>query len=358
MEIDTTNEEPIGSFGCFLHPTTGFERRRLSDRCPECGREYGFPLTQHPTSIGDFRIERPLGRGFYGAIYLASSGPFERPNVLKVIPKDVYAFHKKDFERECRLHYEVAKGTEHVVGIGDFFEYDVVFGDVNLRCHVAVLEYVDGREMDKFLSGGGGSGARTLAQLAIDIFRLLQALEHKGAYHNDLHHQNLMVEQLPPTRYRPEAIDETIRLVAVDLGSLADHSRSGPPRHALGDLTSAAAFLVEFANPLLTNPDQTPDSDYRLASTLVELAALISGESANIRTPDYEDFISQIRQAYVEASSPWRPPAGLTRLNDAYNAQTLHPCFVPRLLVDPGGEWLAAISTGGPQVITDRKSVV
>lgn len=340
------------SLGCFVHPSNDFEDRSLDDLCPKCDRPYRFPLTNQPARIRDFTIQKPLGRGFYGAIYLATSGPFQRPNVLKVIPTGVYAFHKKDFAAECRLHYEVATGTDHVVGIGDYFEDEVAFGDLVLQCHVAVLDYVDGVEMDDFLASGNGVGARSLAQLAIDIFRLLQALEQKGAYHNDLHHRNLLVEQLPPTRYRPEAIDETIRLVAVDLGSLADHSRSGPPRQALGDLRSAAAFLVEFAVPLLTNPDQTPDSDYRLASTLVELAALITGESANIRTPDYEDFISQIRQAYVEASSPWRPPAGLTRLNDAYNAQTLHPCFVPRLLVDPGGEWLAAVSTGGPQVIT------
>lgn len=345
-------DEPSGSYGCFAHPSAGFERNRLDDICPECGRAYRFPLTERPATIRDFTIQKPLRRGFYGVIYLATRGPFQRPNVLKIIPTEVYAFHKKDFEAECRLHYEVATGTEHVVAIGDYFEEEVAFGDLALRCHVAVLDYVDGVEMDDFLAAGDGVGARTLAQLAIDIFRLLQALEQKGAYHNDLHHRNLIVEQLPATRNRPEAIDETIRLVAVDLGSLADHSRSGPPRQALGDLRAAAAFLVEFAVPLLSNPDQTPDSDYRLASTLVELAALIAGESANIRTPDYEDFILQIRQAYVEASSPWRPPAGLTRLNDAYNAQTLHPCFVPRLLVDPGGEWLAAVSTGGPQVIT------
>ncbi len=347
-----TTPELSGSYGCFVHPSTSFERKRLNDPCPECGRPYNFPLTTHPLKIRDYTIEKPLGRGFYGVIYLATSGPFKRQKVLKVIPEGVYSFHNKDFAKECSLHYEVAAGTDHVVGIGDYFEADVAFGDLTLRCHVAVLDYVQGAEMDEYLASGDGARARTIAQLAIDILRLLQALERKSAYHNDLHHRNLIVEQLPATKYRPEAIDETVRLVAVDLGSLADRSRSGPPRQALGDLRSAAAFLVEFAVPLLKCPDQTPDSDYRLASTLVELAALVTGESANIRTPDYDDFITQIRQAYIEASSPWRPPAGLTRLNDAYNAQTLHPCFVPRLLVDPGGEWLAAVSTGGPQVIT------
>jgi len=322
------------------------------DACPECGRPYGFPLNKRPARIRNYSIEGALGRGFYGAIYSAKSGPLRRPNVLKVIPTGVYSFHDKSFSRECDLHYEVARGTDHVVAIEDYFEDDVVFGDVTIRCHVAVMDHVDGIELDEFLSRGEGVGARSLAQLAVDTFRLLHALEQKGAYHNDLHHRNLIVERLPSTRFRPEAIDEAVRLVAVDLGSLADHSRSGPPRQALGDLRSSAVFLAEFAEKLLSNPDHTLDSDYRLASTLMELAALLTGESANIRTPDYEDFIFQIRQAYVEAASPWRPPAGLSRFNDSYNAQTLHPCFVPRLLVDPGGEWLAAVSTGGPQVVT------
>ena len=340
------------SLGCFLHPSKGFEPRRLQDPCPSCGRPYEFPLTNHPRRIRDFTISKALSRGFYGAIYVASAGPFGRKSVLKVIPKQVYSFHDKDFGAECHLHDLVAAGTEHVVAISNFFEEDVTFGDVTLRSHVAVLDYVDGTELDLFLSNSENVGARTLAQLAIDIFRLLHTLERKNLYHNDLHHRNLLVQELPRGQYRPEALDEAVRLVAVDLGSLADGSRSGPPRHALGDLTSAASFLVEFATPLLTSPDETTDGDYRLASALVELATLITGDAANVRTPDYEDFIAQIREAYGEASSPWRPPAGLQRLNDAYNAQTLHPYFVPRLLVDPEDEWLAAVSTGGPQVIT------
>ena len=64
------------SFGCFAHPSKGFEDRTLDDRCPECDRPYRFPLTEHPTNIREFTIQRSLGRGFYGAIYLATSGPF------------------------------------------------------------------------------------------------------------------------------------------------------------------------------------------------------------------------------------------------------------------------------------------
>ena len=341
-----------GHYGCFLHPSTTFELKRLTDKCPACQQPYGFPITTFPKEIRDFSVEKALSRGFYGAIYVAKRGPLNRKYVLKVIPTAVYSFHNKNFADECQLHNEVASGIDHVVGISDFFDQEVSFGETPIPCHIAVLDYIDGEELDEFLKNSDKLTARALAQLATDVFRLLQALDGKGVYHNDLHHKNLLVQSLPSTQYRPEAIDETIRLMAVDLGSLADRSRSGPPRQALGDLTSAATFLVEFADLLLTNPDDTPDSDYRLASALVELASHITGRAENIRTPNYHDFIDQIYGAFVGASSPWRRPVGLRRLNDAYNAQTLHPYFVPRLLVDPGGEWLSAISVGGPQVIT------
>ena len=38
--------------------------------------------------------------------------------------------------------------------------------------------------------------------------------------------------------------------------------------------------------------------------------------------------------------------------SESYNAQTLHPGFVRKLLVDPDGEWLASVCGKGPQVIT------
>jgi hypothetical protein len=355
----STQEKSIdlreGKYGCFLHPQAGHDKTAMDAPCPSCGRPYSFPLTTPPTKVGPYVIEKPLSRGFYGAIYKASSGRLGKPCVLKIIPVEVYAFFGKDFEKECRLHDAVAAGTDHLVGISDFSVETVKFGDVEIECHVAILDYVDGVELTTYLdkSATNPVSARALAQLSVDLFRLLHELEQKEAYHNDLHGANLLVRALPQSQYRVEAIDETVQLVAVDLGSLADRSRSGERgRVALGDLGSVASFLQSFAEALLADPDRTQDSDYRLALVLAELASMMAGTAANIRTPDYEDFIAQIRQAYMESASPWHPPAGLHRLNDAYNAQTLHPFFVPRLLVDPGGEWLSAVSTSGPQVIT------
>lgn len=49
--------------------------------------------------------------------------------------------------------------------------------------------------------------------------------------------------------------------------------------------------------------------------------------------------------------APWQEQLKLKRFDDAYNAQTLEPWFVPLLLVDPEEHWRARMSTPGPQVI-------
>ena len=50
-----------------------------------------------------------------------------------------------------------------------------------------------------------------------------------------------------------------------------------------------------------------------------------------------------------------KSPPPLRRFDDSYNAQTLHPWFVPKLLVDPDGDWLTEISVQGPQVISGMR---
>ena len=77
--------------------------------------------------VGEYAIVEVIDRGFYGAIYVAESGMLRQRSVLKVVPRGVYEVFGKDFEEECRVHAEVAAGTQHLVGIRDAFDADVRF---------------------------------------------------------------------------------------------------------------------------------------------------------------------------------------------------------------------------------------
>jgi len=344
------------SFCCFLHPAYSKDDRSLSDQCPECNRAYGFPLESVPEHIKDYDIVEPLDRGFYSAAYVAQSGPFARKRVLKVVPVAVYEYFGKDFEAECKEHARAAEGSQHIVHIHDMLlNVDVTFGDTTIQCHVAELDYVDGLTLHRFLSKTGTVSAVLAAQLAIDMFSLLGELQSRDIHHNDLHSGNLVVERLGEHRLRAEAEDPSVRLVAIDLNSVADHSTSDLKKQRYGDVHWVVSHLRELVDRLMRNPSETDDIDYRLAGLLEERAQLLSPGATSQRTPSCDECIQDIRSAVRAQRSPWLEQPRLRRFRDAYNAQTLQPWFVPYLLVDPDEQWLSAISTQGPQVIVGMR---
>lgn len=345
------------SLCCFWDPKKEYvPERTLDDMCPDCGRAYGHTLRHPPERIDDFEIVGVIDRGFYGVIYVAESGALRRKSVLKVVPRGVYESFGKDFEEECRVHDEVASGTQHLVGIQNALDADVRFGGEtqDLPCHVAVLDFVEGEKLDRFIADPAKLTATAIAQIAVDLFRLLGELENKQHFHNDLHAGNLLVRSLPRDQRRAEAIDASIMAVAVDLGSITDASRSHEEQQT-GDLHQVARHLLTLAERLLDRPERGSDVEYRLATALQEIARMLSPESAMQRTPRFEDLIGLIYAAFDVASSPWKEPTGgLRAFDESYNAQTLRAWFVPQLLVDPGG-WQAQLEAAGPQVITGMR---
>lgn len=319
----------------------------------------GHPLRNVPVSgLEGFEVIEALDRGFYSATYVAKQGMLGQLVCLKVIPRSIYEMRGKNFVDECRQHAEVAQGTQHLVGIRDAFDAEVVFDgeSESMPCHVAVLDYVKGRSLRTLLEEPAALPARMTAQVAVDLLRLLAELERKQVFHNDLHDGNILVEDLTQEVERgAEAIDPFTRAVAVDLGSVLDESRSNESAQ-IADSHQVTEHLMRLALQVMPDPVSATDVDFRLAIALNDIADLLRPDNVTQRNPNYDDLIASIRSAFVAASSPWKKPAdGLPRFGDSFNAQTMRPWFVPRLLVDPGGEWQRRIESSGPLVITGMR---
>lgn len=197
------------SYCCFFCPAANHSEKALDELCPTCRRQFGFPLTDPPTEIGQYRILKPLGRGFYSATYVAERKIGLRvKSVLKVTPKSFYAFFpNKDFQQESELHRDVAEGTEHLVKILDMNpEVDVTFGSETLACCVAELAYIEGPLLTEYFDGKEKVTAQIAAQIAIDLLRLREELEKRQIFHNDLHAGNIIIEKLKKERYRADAV--------------------------------------------------------------------------------------------------------------------------------------------------------
>ena len=349
----------MGKYCCFQCPAKADSEKSLDELCPNCDEKYGFPLFDAPKTIEQHRVVEPLGRGFYAATYVTEHGPLRTKSVLKVSPKEFFDFFPdKDFEAECRTHVRVANGTEHIVDIRDMFDSEVIFRDMKIPCHVAELEYIEGRLLADYLSPDHPISTKTAAQIAIDLFKIREELQKKRVYHNDLHAENVIIQSLTPDASRGNAIDDSIRAVAIDLGSVAERSRSDSHASRSGDLHQIAEHLNSLIDRLLRDPDKISDSDNRIARALQLIIQTISPGVENQRTPESAEFIRDIENSYYRATQhwrPWREPLTLKTFSASYNAQTMHAWHVPQLLVDPDEQWLNKISAPGPQVITGMR---
>lgn len=352
----------IDKYCCFTCPQEDHSEKPLSSTCPICGKKYSFMLDFPPDNIREYKIIKPLGRGFYGATYVAEVGDLIKIQcVVKITPVEFYAFfNKPSFMDEVTLHRKLTENqSAFVVGINNAFEEDVTFSDPDgtaLRCYVTVLEYIKGHNLKDYFEGIVPVSSSTICQIAIDLLLIRSELESSELNHNDLHAKNVIVEELGQEYLRKDAIQKDIRLKAIDLGSVAGGSKSGGSRE--GDLLSIAGHIDSLLKALLDDPERLEDKDYRSALALQGLIQGLISQVQNARLPNYSDLIEDLQNIFWDAQQPWRPwekRLTLKSFGDHYNAQTLASWHVPALLVDPDNRWLRELSISGPQIITGMR---
>ena len=347
----------MAKYCCFNCPEmTHDNSRELNSTCPTCGQNYGFPLDYYPDKIDKYTVVKPLSRGFYGATYVVKDILLDSEFVVKLIPKSIYALHKKDFTQECRDHAELARGSQHIVRITSLGEGQITFkNNQTVPCHYQVLDYIPGQVLEEVLESSDEISSTRITQIAIDLFRILDVLRKKQKNHNDLHPNNLIVQELPHQERRADEVDNHIRVVAIDIGSLTSEIKADGTPDRQEDVHWVANYLIQLSEKLLKRPEKTSDQDFRIASLLEDRAKLLFPAAEFKRSPNFDEVIENIKNCYRQQTFPWEEPLRLLNFNDTYNAQTLDPWFVPSLLVDPNDQWLNKISGKGPLVITGMR---
>ncbi len=349
-------------YSCFKCPSSDYTEKDIHDLCPICGMAYGFPLDFFPKSIAGVEILKPIARGFYGATYVGEVVPFGTlriKKVIKIIPRTLYEFHKKNFREECENHLALSQNSSHVVNIDTNLFYENIpvefTNGVVIECYAVGLEYLEGSTLKEYLLKSEHIPARAIAQISIDLITLLQELRTNEKYHNDLHPGNIIIENLTPARRRLGETDENIRAVAIDLGSLNQKTKSHDDSDRVGDLHWIAQCLYTLSRKITDNPDNYDEKDWRLAFLLEEKADFLKPEIIHQKQITYTDLINQIKDTFYQHTNPWKQELKLKSFDDAVNAQSLSPWYVSSLFVDKDNAWTKSISINGPQVITGMR---
>jgi eukaryotic-like serine/threonine-protein kinase len=195
--------------------------------------------------LGRYRLERRLGAGGFGVVWLAWDEKLEREVAVKAIPRDGGAGER--VEREARA----AARLNHP-GIVAIYELASDEHDVYL-----VSELVRGRTLAELVHAGAIAD-RDVARIGIALCEALEHAHARGVIHRDVKPQNVMVLAEPAA--------------GAGFAKLADfgvaHVTSGDPLTRTGDIVGTLAYMA---------PEQaegsrvTPACDvYSLALTLYE----------------------------------------------------------------------------------------
>jgi eukaryotic-like serine/threonine-protein kinase len=136
---------------------------------------------------GDYRLERELGRGGMGIVYLARDEMLDRPVAIKVLPRSLAenSEQRERFLREARTAAQLSH--PNVVPI---YRADEIGGHAYF-----VMGYIDGESLAERVQARGPlpleEGVRYLREVAWAL-----AYAHaRGVVHRDVKPENIMIER-------------------------------------------------------------------------------------------------------------------------------------------------------------------
>lgn len=138
-------------------------------------------------TAGAYRIERELGRGGMGAVYLAEDTTLHRKVAIKVLPPDlaINPTLRERFVREARLAASLSHpNIVHVHAVIESRELLAI-----------VMQYVDGETLTQRVERAGPLDASGCARLLQDVAWALGYAHARGIVHRDVKPDNLLIER-------------------------------------------------------------------------------------------------------------------------------------------------------------------
>jgi eukaryotic-like serine/threonine-protein kinase len=180
---------------------------------------------------GRYRLERPLGRGGMGSVYLAHDAELDRPVAVKLLAESLAgdtAFRTR-FLREARLAARLSH--PNVVAVFDAGEAD------GGRPYI-VMEYVDGTTLE----GRGPLPPAEAVALAVQACHGLAHAHAAGLVHRDVKPHNLLLRRDGTLKVADFGIARAAEATALtQIGSVLGTAAYLAPEQASGEEVTAAA---------------------------------------------------------------------------------------------------------------------
>ncbi len=226
-----------------------------------------------PANIGKYRIERRLGEGGMGTVYLAHDEGIDRHVAIKVLRADDEEMRRR-FRGEARSVGRLKHA--HIVTVYDYSDFE------GSPC--IVMEYVEGETLAALIKRGDPMGVPRKLQLIEQVCRGLAYAHRAGIVHRDIKPSNLMLDHdgaikivdFGIARTTERGLTMTGKVVGT-LAYMAPEQIRGEPVDRRCDIFAVGLVLYEFLTGKIAFPG---DSDYSIFNRIV------TGDAEPFRHPD------------------------------------------------------------------------
>jgi eukaryotic-like serine/threonine-protein kinase len=282
--------------------------------CPYCRHE--FPITRQ---FGNFLLERQLGTGGMGTVYLGKDITLDRVVAVKVLRPELVSDHKflATFLREA----EITASLNHpnIVQVYAFGEHDQIY--------YMVVEYISGGSLDDRIMTLGNITELEGIEIGIAVARGLECALQRGLIHRDIKPGNILfnANNTPkvvdfglslsfettdhfdgeiwgtPYYVAPEKLErlpEDFRSDLYSLGATLFHAISGRPPYE-GDDPNVVA-MKHLSGTVVSLKSFVPDVSDQTAFAVGKAMARYPED----RYESYGEFIAQLEDAKRRITDP------------------------------------------------------
>lgn len=263
-EMDTAEREAYLLQACGEDSTLLSEVRSLLDAGKGAGRFISEPVAGNfvtdfadhikslapGNSIGHYKIEKAIGSGGMGEVYLATDTVLGRRVALKTLPPSFAS--DPSFLRRFRNEAQAAANINHP-NVATVYSVEECDG-----LHFLTMEYIDGKTLDR-LTPEGGLSIKTFLQWLEPIAHALAAAHKRGIIHRDIKPGNIMI-----------SADGTPKILDFGLAQI-ERSLAGGTSLAK-DITAPGQII---GTPSYMSPEQAEGADVDIRSDIFSFGTVM-----------------------------------------------------------------------------------
>lgn len=288
-------------YGCFFCEG---KSSKATDTCPGCGRPLDIGTQLLEQDLGEYRLQRVLGRGFFGWTFEAVD-PFQR-FALKVIPA-----HRLPVDRMPESEARALAACAAHRNIARFYglrEASVHAFNLEVPVLALIFEFIaNARPLREFLDEPCEVfGRGDVTDIVCGIASGLNRMHSRNFWHNDAHDDNVLIREVGADENLPDRYEAKL----IDFGSARVYDGGTPEPSGRGDYWYLAkhiyALVAKFEE---ANLGQLSPGDRAFAKKMRHVAHRLADPNVSRRNLTPAGIVEEVRSVSATASIGSRFPS-------------------------------------------------